>query len=105
MKRRLLEALLVTVCAVAVLGTFVHNLYIVTILCTSICNYHANSNTVSSMDKLILIFQVKVMVLLGCGVQGSLQPPTPLVECRFITTVGGGTSVISPGTLVQMKQL
>ena len=32
--------------------------------------YHAN--TVSSMDKLILIFQVKVMVLLGCGVQGAL---------------------------------
>ena len=45
------------------------------------------------------------MVLLDCGVQGPLQSPTPLVECRFYTTVGGGTSVISPGTLVQMEPL
>ena len=40
------------------------------------------------------------MVLLDCGVQGLLQSPTPLVECRFITTVSGGTFVISLETLV-----
>ena len=52
-----------------------------------------------------LYIQVKVTVLLDCGVQGPLQTPTPLVECRFITTVSGGTFVISSGTLVQMKPL
>ena len=95
MKRRLLGALLVTVCVVAVLSTFMHNLVIVSILwCAWTC-----------FDLLFFIFQVKVMVLLDCGVQETLQSPTPLVECRFITTVSGGTSVISLGTLVQMKLL